>query len=53
LEKLKRKDHLGYLGKMGDNIKEDLEEIGYNDEDWTQDRNLWWDLNSAMNIRFP
>jgi hypothetical protein len=42
---------------VGDNIKMDLREIGFNDMDLidlAQDRNHWRALlNTVMNLRFP
>jgi len=40
-----------------DNIKMDLQEVGYGGMDWiglAENRDSWWALvNAAMNIRFP
>ena len=40
-----------------DNIKVDIQEVGYRGMDWieqAQGRNRWWALVSAvMNLRFP
>jgi predicted small integral membrane protein len=40
-----------------DNIRMDLQEVGYGHVDWTglvQDRDRWWTLVSAvMNLRVP
>jgi len=41
---------------MGDNIKMDLQEVGWGDMDWialAQDRDMWWALvNVVMNLGF-
>jgi hypothetical protein len=43
--------------KWEDNIKMDLQEVGFGGMDWielTQDTDSWWTLvNAAMNLRVP
>jgi len=43
--------------RCGDNIKMDLQEVGYEGMDWIdldQDRDKWWALvNAVMNLRVP
>ena len=55
---MKERDYLEDPGVDGeDNIKLDLEEMGYGGMDWielAQDRDRWQALvNAVMNLRFP
>jgi len=42
---------------LGDNIKLDLQEVGYGGMDWidlAQNKDIWWALvNAVMNFRVP
>jgi hypothetical protein len=53
---LREGDHLGDPGIDGDNIKMDLQEVGWG-LDWielAQDRDRWWAVvNAVMNLRVP
>jgi hypothetical protein len=46
-----------YIFSRDDNIKMDLQEVGWGGMDWidmAQDRDRWWAVVSAvMNFRFP
>jgi len=43
--------------RWGDNIKIDLQKVGFGDVEWIeppQDRDRWWGLvNAVMNLRVP
>jgi len=45
------------MRRWEDNIKMDIQEVGYGGMDWievTQDRDRWWALvNAVMNLRVP
>jgi hypothetical protein len=45
------------MHRWEDNIKADLQEVGYGGMDWielVQDRDSWWALvNAIKNLRFP
>jgi hypothetical protein len=58
VEKPEGKSPLGRpSGRWEDNIKMDLQEVGYGVMDWNelaQDRDMWWALvNAVMNLRVP
>ena len=55
---LRERDPLGRLRRRwGDNIKMDLQEVGYGGMDWiemAQDRDRWLAfVNAMMNLRLP
>jgi hypothetical protein len=54
---LRERDHLGDLGLDKDNIRTDLQEVGYGGMEWIdlyQDTDRWRALvNVAMNLRVP
>jgi hypothetical protein len=55
---LREGDHLGHPGvDVEDNIKMDLQEVGWGGMDWielAQDRDRWQALvNAVMNLRVP
>jgi hypothetical protein len=57
VEKPEGKRPLGRETQVGDNIKMDLREVGWDGIDWihvTQNRDQWWALvNTVMNLRVP